>query len=523
MPRARIRPLLGFKGVNELINPGVAAPYTGESTELGGILAPYTRDARNVWFKDGKVYDRDGVTKLGGSTPAADAIDGLFPYTLIGDTRYLIRVTPTTVAQYNETSNVWTDITGTALTGTANNLVDATVIDDTFIFTNGEDKLRKWTGSGNTAEIASSVAIYGKTVVAYQGFLLIGNWSSDAVTFEGVEIIYADDWDTDTSWSPCATNIIVVDETPGEILKMGVLDRSLMVYKRDSVIKLTYISGQQGFRHELMPFDMGILAPNSLVTINRVGHIFLARDKQIYLNDGTTIRPIPGNVSDELRDNMLDAYAKSACAANDFTKTSYSLFYPKTAAATWLDGRIDYNYVTNEFAKGDYQDASRKFHRVASFAFEDSSTVRSALVASDDNFLVYRLDTTVDDDGTAPTRYFTTDWTNLGHVGSKYLRGGVFVFTRSPGERVRISVAEDYQEVFRYPQTFSLAGIDTTSTDVIVKYDISAILGDVFNFRIEFMRETSTAQGVLRTAFARFIPISNDMGENQPRSQTRGA
>lgn len=523
MPRAEIRPLLGFKGVNELINPGVSAPYTGDSTDLGGILAPYTRDARNVWFKDGKVYDRDGVAKLGGSTPTSDAIDGLFPFTLIGDTRYLIRITPTAVAQYNESGNVWTNITGSALTGTANNLVDATVIDNTFIFTNGEDKLRKWDGTGNTTDIASSVAIYGKTVCAYVGFLLIGNWGSDGSTFEGVEIIYADDWDTDTSWSPCASNIIVVDETPGEILKMGVLDRSLMVYKRDSVVKLTYMNAQQGFRHDLMPFDMGILAPNSLVTVNRVGHIFLARDKQLYLNNGQVIRPIPGNVSDELRDNMIDAYAKFACAANDYTKTTYSLFYPKTTASTWLDGRIDYNYVTNEFGKSDYQTATRKFHRVAAFDFTNAPTVRSTLVATDDNFLVYRLDTGQDDDGTAPTRYFTTDWTNFGHVGSKYCHGGVFVFSRSPGERVRISVAQDYQLDFRMPQTFSLAGLDTDSTDVIVKYDITSILGEVFNFKVEFMRETSSAQGVLRTAFARFVPISADMSENQPRPQTRGA
>lgn len=515
--------MLGFKGINELINPGVVAPYTGDSTELGGVIAPFTRDARNVWFRDGKVYDRDGCATLGGSTAAADTIDGLFAFTLIGDTRYLVRVTQTTVAYYTETAGVWTNITGAALTGTANTLVDGTVIDDILVFTNGKDRLRKWAGTGDTTEMASGVDIFGKTVVAYQGFLLIGNWSTNGTTFQGVEIIFADSWDEAASWSPCATNIIVVDETPGEVLKMGVLDRTLMVYKRDSVIKITYISGQQGFRHELMPFDMGILAPNSLVTINRVGHVFLARDKQLYLNDGQTIRPVPLNVSDELRDNMLDSYAKFACAANDFTKTTCSLFYPKTAASTWLDGRIDYNYVTGEFAKGDYQDASRKFHRVASFAFTDASTVRSSLVASDDNKLVYRLDTTADDAGTAPTRYFTTDWTNLGHVGTKFLPGGMFVFSRSPGARVRISVSEDYNRNFHYPQTFSLSGVDTASTDVVVKYDISAVFGEVFNFKVEFMRENSTAQGVLRSVFARFVPVSNDMNENQPRPQARGA
>jgi len=520
-----IRPLINFKGVNELITPGINAPYTGDSQDIGGVTIPFTRDARNVWFRDGQVHDRDGVVKLGGSSAADSAIDGLFPYTLIGDTRYLIRITTTAVAQYNETSNVWTNITGTALTGTSNTLVDATVIDDTFIFTNGKDKPRKWAGTGNTAVIASDGAsVWGKTVVAFQGFLMFGNWSSDGTTFDkGIEIIYADDWDTAASWEPCNTNIIVVAETPGEILKMGVLDRSLMVYKRDGVVKLTFNPGSSSFRHELMPFDMGILAPNSLVTINRVGHIFMARDKQLYLNDGQTIRPVPRHVAEELRIRTIDAYVKFSCAANDYTKTTYTLLYPKTAASTWLDGRIDYNYVSGEFSKGDYQEAVRKFHRLAAFDFTDASTVRSTLVATDDNKLVYRLDSGQNDETTVPTRYYTSDWTNLGFVGDKYLRGGVFVFNRIPGGRVRISVAQDYQEQFRYAQTFSLSGLDVTSDDVVIRYELTSLLGNEFNFKLEFFRDVSTAANVFKSAYLRFTPLSEDTRELQPMAQTRSA
>lgn len=508
MPRKTIvLPMAGFKGIDELLIPGLPSSHT--------------RDSRNVWTKDGTVYDRDGLAKLGGSTPADTAIDGLFPYTLIGDTRYLIRITTRKIAQYNEGTGTWTDITGSDLTGTANTLVDATVIDDTFVFTNAKDKIRKWAGTGNTANIASGDNIYGKTVCEYRGFLLVGNWSLDGTNFEGVEIIYADDWDTSGNWDPCAPNIIVVDETPGEILRMGVLGRSIMVYKRDGVVKLTYLSGQQGWQHDLMPFDMGILSPFSLAIINRIGHIFQARDKQLYLNDGSQIVPLPMNVSEELRTNDLDAYAKFACAANDYTKTTYSFFYPKTTAATWLDGRIDFNYRTSEFAKGDYQDATRKLHRVAAFDFAAAATNQSSLVATDDNLLVYQLDTAQDDDGTTPTRYFTSDWSNLGVVGDKYLRGGNFVFTRSVGMHVRISVAQDYQMQFRYPQTFSLNGIDETSTDVIVQYDITPILGHEFNFKVEFMRENATAQGKLRAMYLRFNPIAQDQQEGQPNPQAR--
>jgi hypothetical protein len=509
MPKTQVFPIAGFRGVDELLIPGIGAPTT--------------RDSRNVWARFNTINDRNGVAKLGGSTPADSAIDGLFEYYTIAGTFYLIRITTTAVAEYHEATNVWADITGTALTGTSGTLVDATLIDDTFVFTNAKDKIRKWAATGNTDNIAGGDNIYGKTVCEYDGFLLVGNWSSDGSTFHGVEIIYADDWDTSGSWDPCAPNIVVVDETPGEILKMAKFGRSVMVYKTDGVVKLTYLSAQQGWRHELMPFDLGILAPNSLVDVSRIGHIFMATDKQLYVNDGTNIKPIAPNVSEELRLNMIDAYANKSCAANDFTRTTYSLFYPKTTSATYLDGRIDFNYLTNEFAKGDYQDAARKFHRTAKFTFADSNTVQSSIVASDDNKLVYRIDSGQDDDGTTPTRYYTTDWTNLNWIGDKYLRGGNFIFTRSPGARVRISVAQDYQKQFRYPQTFSLGGLDTDSTEVLIKYDITPIMGQVFNFKIECFRDFTTSTNAMKVIYARFTPISGDQQESQPRPQaTRG-
>jgi hypothetical protein len=505
MPQERLHPILGLQGVDERLIPG--------------IIQQTTRDSRNVWYRYGQVLGRNGLETLySGQSAAADSVDGLFPYTKIGGTKYLIRVTQTTVAEYREATNVWTVITGTALTGTAGTLVDHTVIDDTVIFTNGKDRVRKWAGAGNTAEIAASVNVWSKTCEAYVGFLMLGNYSTDGTTFNGVTIIFADDWDSSDEWDPCQTNLIKVDETPGEILAMKVLDRSLMVYKRDGVVKITFATGQVRFRHDLMPFDLGILAPHSLVAINRVGHIFLATDKQLYLNDGTTIRALPENLFSTLR-GMDNTNAPNAQAGHDFIRNHYSLFMPGSSGADNMDKRIDFNYRTQQFSVHDYNEDATDIHRVSQFDFATAASAESVLVAAGDDKLVYRLDSDEQDNGITFTKYWTSDWTNLGFIGDKMFAGCTLSVKRSVGARMRVSVAQDQQKTFRHAQLFDLSGTDVVSDEIVVKYRITPILGHNFNIKVDFYHDVATAVTELRYVFGHYIPVSGYPAEQQPESQ----
>ncbi len=502
--------LTGFRGLNE--------------RRIIGANVAETASLDNVLVRNGEVIGRGGSSLWGSiNTTANDYIIGLWQFdrsTL--NTGTLIRMTSTKIAYW--TGAAWTDITGTDLAGTSTTRPQACTVGeiDTFVAVNeGHDRPRKWTGSGNTATLGGTPP-YAKSCEFWKGFLGLGNVSDDGVTFSPLDLVLSDD--PDATWTECNENEIYVttltlDETPGAIMAMKVLGDDLIVYKTDGIVVVTFTGGVTRFRRRKLDFPMGILAPLSLQSLGRNQHIFLAEDRNLYITNGQSVEQLPRNVQKSLHDNLTSAKAPWAVGMVDEDNETYHFFYERSGT-TYNKGRISFNYTTGEFTKGSYP-----FEVSSAVGFRAAPTSDMDLLVgatSSDGKLVYELESGLTDNGTAVSRQFDIDWTQLGTPGDKYLLGGEFVFKKSKGARVKISTAVDKSSKFSFEKVFSLKGSDPDETEVRVSYRVpSPLYGSWFSFRVQMYHDVTAAEVRLLEFEPEFIPV-HPVAEDQPQTHFYG-
>lgn len=473
----------GFRGLNDEAAPG-AEP----------VLTP---DLRNVKLDHGQVLGRGGLTKYHNISVASvtTPIIGLFDYQVASGTNRLVRMTPTKLSVLDTGTPEWDDITGTDLTGSSTTRPQATIIDDTLVFTNeGEDLPRKWANTGNTASIASGTSPYAKSIEAYVGFLMLGNVSdSGAFTdvFDGHRMIrYSDDWDND--WALCDGNELVLDETPGNLVAMKVLGRDLICYKDDGLVKVTWTGQQVRFNQQLLPAAIGCIAPLSVGNCDGLAHIYLGTDAALYLVSPQGIKAISQeNLNQTLPPTFSLAKLKFARSMVDHEEGTYYLFYDRTGeTGQALNSYVSYNYRTGEFSKGRIGPLvySMVSHRPTSQAELDLLVATSTLVEE--------FDSGADDDSVAVERYVTTNWQSLGEEG--IFSGARLLLRKSSRGRVKVSVARDFEQDFTNEQTFSLKGQLASDENVEIAYRVPHLYGEWFNLKIRFFHDSATATTTLR-------------------------
>ena len=471
-------PVVGWRGLNErrLVN---SDPRD-------------TSSLRNVNVRNGLVEGRKGINEWDGITATTTNIVGLMDhYVASTQASSLLRMTSVAVHKWNSGTSAWDDITGTALNGTSTTRPQfCQVAELNYLgFTNeGGDRPRKYTGSGNTA-VWGGTPPYCKAIEYYVGFLALGNISSDGTTYSPLDIIFSDD--PDNTWTECSSTevfvtTITLDETAGELRAMKVLGPSLMCYKADAIILVRFTGGVVRFQRQRVNFPLGILAPLSLQSLGELGQIFLATDRNLYINNGTTVRPLPPNVQKILQTTLPAAKAPHVRSFVDYTTETYGLLYQRSGSM-FFDGVLEFNYRTGEFTDKVYP-----VEFVSALGYKQTLNSDYSRVAASTT-LVYQLETGQDDNGTYVDRYFDVDWTQLNGPGNKYVTGGEFVFERAADCRVQISVAVDKSSKFQYPKTYSIRGDDPDETYVRVAYDIpSPIYGTWFKFRVRMFHDGST-------------------------------
>lgn len=482
MRKANTRWIDRFKGYSDAVNPA-------DDPRI-------TKDLNNVKLRFGRVIGRGGESKYQSvSSASSAAIIGLFNYRTVSGTHVLFRLMPTALEKY---SAGWTDVTGTALNGTATTRPQYSIIDDTLVFTTeGADRPRKVT-TGNSSDIAASSAPYCKGLIAYLGFLFAFNVSdSGAFTdvVDGQRIgRYADDWDTAASWSPCDTNEINLDETPGAWLASVGLERNLFALKSDGVVKVRWIGGKQVFQQDGVASDVGIVSPLSVGIVGRDPGcasmaFWLGTDGIIYqLSSTGLVIPISYEPLFELVPNTASLnklkYARGMVDSEDDT---YYLFYDRTGLSNQLlDSYVSYNYLTKEWSKGQVP------QQIACTAFKDTDQAAESLLVSNTTLVKNFDDSTKDDDGTAVSRYWTSGWQKMAEEG--WLHRIHLVFSRSNYCYVAVSIAEGYGEEFGDEQVFKLVGDKISQQNVQITYKLpSPRLLDWVNVKVRMVHTAASA------------------------------
>jgi hypothetical protein len=479
-----------------------------ERLQIGESLQ-FTTSLDNVIVRNGNVLGRKGIALWDGiSTAATNIIIGLAEfYAPANATSQLLRMQTTKLEVWNDGTNAWDDVTGTALTGTTSTRpCFATMSDEGFlVFTNeGHDRPRKYTGSGNSATLGGTPP-YAKWLEPYKGFLFLFNTSTDGTfgaTADSITAVFSDVPDGD--WSPCESNTIIFDESPGELRAALTYGPNMIVYKSDCLVLVRFIGGEVKFTRQKVNFNLGILAPLSLQGIGEFGQIFLATDRNLYRTDGNSVVPLPNNIQKSLQETMSPSVAANCRGYVDLSHETYHLLYQRSGT-TYFDGRLSYNYRTGEFYRGAYTG----YEFTAALGYRQTNNLAAQLVVAASDKKVYEQESGTDDAGTKVTRYYDIDWNQYGSPGSKYLTGANLVFTHSTNTQVRISIATDHSHIFQYARMFSLKGKFPSDTNVRVKYELpSPVYGSWFKVRIEFFHYGSSSVVELQEIEPIIIPVA---------------
>lgn len=261
--------------------------------------------------------DRSLLSKRYGTTVRGAVIGDASPRIMggrevtIDDVKYNIRIGLDKIERYNTGTSAWVDITGTDLTGTSVDLVDTAIPllsgSPILVIANGVDALRKWTGTGNTANLGGTPPV-PKFIQEYKTYLVCANIRGGIDIPQRVQ--WSDTADPET-WSGGNSGAVDLIEDGEEITGLGIFGDYICVHKKTSIYLGYLVSTSAIFRFDRKNTEIGTIANASIVNIPTGEQVFLGYDG-IHIFNGVTAPLIMSPINDEIRDFLNKEYAYRA-------------------------------------------------------------------------------------------------------------------------------------------------------------------------------------------------------------------
>lgn len=260
---------------------------------------------------------RSLLKKRGGVVQRGDVIAGTNIEIMHGReftreaSKYNIRISRDTVERYNVGTAAWVDITGTALTGTTFDLIDTAVPllsgNTILCITNGIDSIRKWTSSGNTANLGGSPP-KAKFIQEFNSYLVCANITG------GVDISQRVQW-CDTGdpeeWADGNAGFVDLIDDGEDITGLSLFGGNICIHKKTAIYLGTLISTNEIFRFDRKNTEIGTVANGSIVNLPTGEQIFLALDG-LHVFNGAYAPLIESPINDEIREIINPPYASKA-------------------------------------------------------------------------------------------------------------------------------------------------------------------------------------------------------------------
>lgn len=329
MPFLRKPQLLPVKG----INLSIPRTFLGD-----GFAFP-----QNLQYDRGDLRKRAGRSALGSITLGAHKVLHLTTQQVSTGSLRLFRMTKKNLQRYNTITGAWDDLTGTDLTGTETDFFSDCVVteSDLFLFTNrGIDNIRKYDGSGNSADLGGSPpkCRYMDYITPYVmlGFIVQG----------GNSLVTKVQW-CDTGqpeiWSGGNSGSQLLSDDPSHIRQLKKLRDYAMVYKELSVYRGRKVSTSSIFDFG-GPFSSGkgLYSPRALASDGE-NHYYMGLF-DFHKNDGVRIVDIGGPVREYLF-NRLNRSRNETCHAVHVEKYKEVWFYVTVTGMDWPTEVWKYNYA----------------------------------------------------------------------------------------------------------------------------------------------------------------------------------
>jgi hypothetical protein len=314
-------------------------PVGGLYTELPPDEIPANKLSRNRNFRTytGEMRFRDGYGQKGATLDTA--VMALDEYALESGTTYLVAITQAKLERWNPAGPAWVNITGPAFTGDDDRPVATEIIQDVFIWSDGDYGPMRWTGTG------AYTAVGGTSVP----FVAAANFADRVVvgrTKEGgavkpLRIRWPISGDY-TDWGGIGSGFVDLRDTVDWVQGLAVLTDDLVIYKERSI----WVGRETGKATPAIEFDSHLLGTGLLFSrgIGDLGdeHLFVAPDA-IYLFRWSNIESIDGDIHTEFY-NMLNMEFLDRCFSTIVEEFSeWHIFIVRTGQ-TFPDFVWVYNY-----------------------------------------------------------------------------------------------------------------------------------------------------------------------------------
>lgn len=226
---------------------------------------------------------------------------------------YFVRVGLTKAQVINKATLVWTDIHHSLLAGTDDSQVSfafplfAAV--RYLVYTNGVDNIRKYSGTGNDADLGGTPPKC-KYLIDFKGYLVLAHVIDGGTTYFA-RVQWSDAGDPE-EWDPVTSDSGAQDllDDSLEITGIGRLGDFLSIHKESSIYLGQLVNNSDVFRFTRKE-TAGTIANGSIQNLPDGTQIFLARDGFRIFN-GVTSDLIPSPITEELRDSISPEWAKRA-------------------------------------------------------------------------------------------------------------------------------------------------------------------------------------------------------------------
>lgn len=317
-----------------------------------------TPDCQNIDIYRGEISKRYGYVPLGVALSNQIMAGTEF---ISGTTKYALRMSTDKVGAWNNSTLVWDDVTGSDLTGTISSpfamafpmLSGARIC----AFTNYADAIRKYTGSGNTADLGGTPPKC-KFMLDYEGYLLLA-YILDGSTLYPVRIQWCDTGDPETWGSGNAGSVDLISDQ-FDITGMARFQNYACIHKEQAIYLGYLVPTSQIFRFEIRHLGLGTICNNTIQTLPNGLQMFLSRNGIASFN-GTAASLLKGSINEQLKDNLNYSKADLSWSLLRMDLDEYWIGVPY-GSQTLPETVFRYNYLTGAVLKNTIANASSAFY-----------------------------------------------------------------------------------------------------------------------------------------------------------------
>jgi len=294
-------------------------------------------------------------------TPLDGPVKHLSQYFKFDNTDFLIAITNSKAYYYDTVGGSFIDITGAiALTGLTDDFVQSDTAFDIFVFTNNVDRVKKWTGTGNIADLGGldQAVVTGGTVdvsavkgiTSFSGFMHVVAPIEDAtrkpLRWRWSRFDNAEGWNNVGTYGQAGYADIT--DGPDKLQTSKRLGGDfLALYKERSIHIAQYVGPPTVWSRRLVVSGIGLIAPGAVTDIINE-HIFIGQDN-IYIFNGLSIKPVGDAIFDTFISELNPLTQHLIWAHTIYEENEVIFAYP-SGGSTTPNRALVINYMTGAWA-----------------------------------------------------------------------------------------------------------------------------------------------------------------------------